>query len=39
MDGKGRRRDKIVIERLWYSLKYAGVPLHASGTGSELRAA
>jgi len=38
MDGRGRCPDNIFIERLWRSLKYECVYLHAFETGSELRA-
>jgi putative transposase len=38
MDGKGRWMDNVFIERLWRSLKYECVYLHAFETGSELRA-
>ena len=38
MDGKGRFLDNIFIERLWRSLKYECVYLHARETGSEARA-
>jgi putative transposase len=38
MDGKGRFLDNIFIERLWRSLKYECVYLHAWETGSEARA-
>jgi putative transposase len=38
MDGKGRWMDNIFIERLWRSLKYECVYLHAFDTGSEARA-
>ncbi len=38
MDGKGRYLDNIFIERLWHTLKYEGVYLHAWETGSEARA-
>ena len=38
MDGKGRWMDNIFIERLWRSLKYECVYLHAFETGSEVRA-
>jgi len=34
MDGKGCRLDNIFIERLWQSLKYEYVDLHAWETGS-----
>ena len=37
MDGRGRWMDNVVIERLWRSLKYECVYLHAFETGSELR--
>jgi putative transposase len=38
MDGRGRWMDNVFIERLWRSLKYECVCLHAFETGSELRA-
>ena len=38
MDGKGRWMDHVFIERLWRSLKYERVHLHAFETGSETRA-
>ena len=38
MDGKGRYLDNIFIERLWRTLKYECVHLHAWETGSEARA-
>ncbi|MFC7694174.1 IS3 family transposase [Paeniroseomonas aquatica] len=38
MDGRGRWMDNVFIERLWRSLKYECVYLHALETGSELRA-
>ena len=38
MDGKGRWMDNVFIERLWRSLKYECVYLHASETASETRA-
>ena len=38
MDGKGRFVDNIFIERLWRSLKYERVRLHAWETGPEARA-
>ena len=38
MDGKARYLDNIFIERLWRSLKYECVFLHAFETGSEVRA-
>jgi len=37
MDGKGRWRDNVMIERLWRSLKYECIYLHAYETGSEVR--
>ena len=38
MDGRGRWMDNVFIERLWRSLKYECVYLHAFETGSELKA-
>ena len=38
MDGRGRWMDNVFIERLWRSLKYECVDLHAFETGSERRA-
>ena len=38
MDGKGRFLDNIFIERLWRSMKYECVYLHAWETGSQARA-
>lgn len=38
MDGKGAWRDNRMIERLWRSLKYERVYLHAFETGSQARA-
>ena len=38
MDGKGRCLDNIFIERLWRSLKYECVYLHAWETGSQAKA-
>jgi len=38
MDGKGRWIDNRTIERLWRSLKYECVYLHAFETGSEAKA-
>ncbi|WP_411351423.1 IS3 family transposase [Leisingera aquaemixtae] len=38
MDGKGRFLDNIFVERLWRSLKYECVCLHAWETGSETKA-
>lgn len=37
MDGKGCRRDKIFVERLWRSIKYEEVYLHAYASVSEAR--
>jgi putative transposase len=37
MDGKGCWRDNIMVERLWRSLKYENIYLHAYETGSEVR--
>jgi putative transposase len=37
MDGRGRWRDNIVVERLWRSLKYECVYLNAYESGSECR--
>ena len=36
MDGKGRALDNVFVERLWRSLKYEYVYLHAPDTGKEL---
>ncbi|MBM1378012.1 DDE-type integrase/transposase/recombinase [Ponticoccus sp. SC6-7] len=38
MDGKGRDLDNIFIERLWRTLKYECVYMHALGTGTEAKA-
>ena len=38
MDGRGRWLDNVFIERLWRSLKYECVYLHAFETGIEARA-
>lgn len=38
MDGKGRFMDNIFIERLWRSLKYESVYLHAWEGGREAKA-
>ena len=38
MDGRGRWMDNVFIVRLWRSLKYECIYLHAFETGSELRA-
>lgn len=37
MDGKGRWVDNVMIERLWRTLKYECVYLHAFETGGEAR--
>jgi putative transposase len=39
MDGKGRFLDNIFIERLWRTLKYECICLHAWETGSETKTA
>jgi putative transposase len=39
MDGKGRWIDNVFIERLWRSVKYEEVYLHAYATGTEARTA
>ncbi|MBJ2154128.1 DDE-type integrase/transposase/recombinase [Paracoccus sp. IB05] len=39
MDGKGRCIDNVFIERLWRSLKYECVYLHAWETGSQAKSA
>ena len=38
MDGKGAWRDNVFVERLWRSIKYGEVCLHAYKTVSEARA-
>jgi putative transposase len=38
MDGKGRRIDNRMIERLWRSLKYECVYLHAFERGADAKA-
>ena len=38
MDSRGRWTDNVMIERLWYSLKYECVYLQAFQTGTEARA-
>ena len=38
MDGKGRCMDNVFIERLWRSLKYEEVYLHAYGTVAAAKA-
>ena len=37
MDGRGRWMDNVMVERLWRSLKYECVYLHAFETGSKAR--
>lgn len=37
MDGRGRWRDNIYVERFWRSLKYECVYLHAFETGTQAR--
>ena len=37
MDGRGRWMDNVFTQRLWGSLKYECVYLHAFETGSALR--
>lgn len=37
MDGKGRWMDNVFIERLWRSLKYECIYIHAFETGTDLR--
>jgi putative transposase len=39
MDGKGRWVDNVFVERLWRSVKYEDIYLHAYGTVREVRAA
>jgi len=38
MDGKGRWRDNVFVERLWRSVKYEEVYLHAYDTVNAARA-
>ena len=38
MDGKGARRDNVFVERIWRSVKYEEVYLHAYDSVSEARA-
>ena len=38
MDGRGRFHDNIFIERLWWTVKYQYLYLHAFNNGAELRA-
>ena len=37
MDGKGARRDKIVVERLWQTIKYEEIYLRVYRSVSEER--
>ena len=37
MDGRGRYQDNIFIERLWWTVKYHFLYLHAFNNGAELR--
>ena len=37
MDGKGRRVDNVFVERLWKSVKYEHVYLHAYESVAEAR--
>ncbi|MBS1164428.1 MAG: putative transposase OrfB [Proteobacteria bacterium] len=37
MDGKGAWRDNVFVERIWKSVKYEEVYLHAYATVSEAR--
>jgi len=37
MDGRGNFRDNIFIERLWWTVKYHYLYLHAFEGGSDLR--
>ena len=38
MDGRGSWRDNVFVERLWRSIKYEGVYLHAYESVSQARA-
>ena len=38
MDGEGAWRDNIFVERLWHTIKYEEVSLHAYASVSEARA-
>lgn len=38
MDGRGRWRDNVFVERLWRSVKYEEVYLHAYNDGAQARA-
>ena len=37
MDGKGRWRDNVFVERIWKSIKYEEVYLHAYASVQEAR--
>ena len=37
MDGRGRWRDNVFVERIWKSIKYEEVYLHAYASVSEVR--
>ncbi len=37
MDGRGRYQDNIFVERLWWTVKYHYLYLHAFANGTELR--
>ncbi len=37
MDGKGRWRDNVFVERVWRSIKYEEVYLHAYASVSDAR--
>ena len=37
MDGKGRRRDNIVVERFWRSMKYEEISLHGYESPADAR--
>jgi putative transposase len=38
MDGKGRWRDNVFIERLWRSLEYEYIDIKGYADGAEVRA-
>ena len=38
MDGKGRWRDNVFVERIWKSIQYEEVYLHACASVQEARA-
>jgi putative transposase len=37
MDGRGHYQDNIFVERLWWTVKYHYLYLHAFNNGTELR--